>query len=229
MTDLLAKQTYVERFPLRELKPHPANPRLHDDEAINESIKTNKFVGAIYAQESTKYILSGHGRVEQLLAEGVEVAPVILVDCDDETAERLLLAMNPLPGDKGYNTDLLTELLGHVQDVTGLTGTGYSADDLDNLLALDEQNFEIEEAAFDGDFIESPAESEQRSKRVAQTKASRALREMVVVLDGDRFKELQWAMEVVEAFHSTSTTSDTIFVGMLHYAKELERETEADG
>lgn len=226
MSDLLAVQEYVERFPLRELKPHPSNPKLHNAEAINTSIKTNTFVGAIYAQTSTKYMLSGHGRVEQLLAEGVEYAPVILVDCDDELAERLLLVLNPTPDDGGFDTELLTQLLGHVQDVEGLTGTGYSADDLDNLLALDEQNFEIEEAAFDGDFIETPAESETRSKRVAETKASRGLRETIVVLDGERHKDLQWAMEVIEAFHSTNTTSDTIYIGLMSYAKELQQEAE---
>lgn len=128
--------------PLASLKPHPRNPNQGDVGAISESIDAHGFYGQVIAQQSTRTILAGEHRWRAAKAAGMAEIPVTWVDVDDEQALRIVLVDNRSSElafrDPAGLVELLQEL---AQTPLALTGTGYDADALDELLAdLDAPN-----------------------------------------------------------------------------------------
>ena len=126
----------VTTTPVDDLTLHPANPREGDIGAIVTSIERNGWYGTIVAQASTRHVLAGNHRLQAARQLGIDEVPVWWVDCDDETALRILLADNRTSDLATNNDGLLTELLAGIaaQSVDDLLGTGYDGDDLDDLL-----------------------------------------------------------------------------------------------
>jgi len=127
-------QQIEEAVPISSLSTHPKNPRQGDVGAIHQSIEANGFYGVIVAQKSTGHILAGNHRYKAALQSGAETIPVCWLDVDDERALKVLLADNRLGDMASYDTEGLVELLKDLYDSSGLEGTGYSADDLDDLM-----------------------------------------------------------------------------------------------
>lgn len=130
-------QTVAQKYrqaTLAELTPHPRNPRQGDVGAIHTSIEANGFYGAVIVQKSTGHILAGNHRVLAAEHAGATKVPIIEVDCDDETALRILLADNRTNDLASYDNANLAGLLQELIDGPGLDGTGYEPDDLDTLL-----------------------------------------------------------------------------------------------
>lgn len=129
-------QRYEAEADLSRLEDHPRNPRLGDGAAVAGSIAANGFYGAIIAQESTRRILAGHTRRRELAAAGATRGPVLWVDVDDATAERILVADNRTGELAAWDEEAL---LGLLRDMSAgeaaLAGTGFSEDDLANLAA----------------------------------------------------------------------------------------------
>lgn len=124
-----------KRVPLDRVRPHPENPRDGDVEAIRDSIEQNGFYGYCVVQESSGYILAGNHRY--LAAQDLDMPeiPVVYVDVGDEEAMRILLADNRTSDVAEYHNDALADLLEHLWSTDDqLDGTGYSGDDLDDLL-----------------------------------------------------------------------------------------------
>lgn len=113
------------------IKPHPSNPRRGNVDAITDSIRTNGFRGALLVQKRTKHILAGNHRWQAAQVLGMTEVPVVWVDVSDKEAKRILLADNRTADLGEYDHEMLGQLLSTF-DV--LTGTGYSTDDLDDLL-----------------------------------------------------------------------------------------------
>lgn len=131
----IAKQEY-ELVPLAAIQPHPRNVNEGDVGAIVESIKANQFFGACLVQRSSSNILAGKHRWLAAKECGLEMIPVIWADVDDKTALRMVLADNRtcrLGNDDPLKlSELLQEILA---DAGTLAGTGFSTDDLDEILA----------------------------------------------------------------------------------------------
>ena len=124
-----------ENVPVAQLRPHPRNPRQGDLAALRESLDANGWYGAIVAQLSTGFILAGNHRHRAAVQRGAAELPALLVDCDDETALRILLADNRTSDQAAYDDAGLVELLKELSDAGRLVGTGYSEADLQALLA----------------------------------------------------------------------------------------------
>jgi len=111
-------------------------------------------------QRSTGHILAGNHRYRAVMAaEGYRI-PVLWVDCDDRTAEKILLADNRT-GELAHRDDeALAELLKELSAEDDLLGTGYQEEDLDALLkelALPEEFPEFtEETGDDVEMCECP-------------------------------------------------------------------------
>lgn len=117
------------------VRPHPENINQGDVGAIFESIEDNGFFGACVVQRSTGYICIGNHRYKAALEHGATHVPVLYVDVDDDRALRMLLADNRLAELAYRDPKELVELLGGLVSTTGtLSGTGYSTDDLDELI-----------------------------------------------------------------------------------------------
>lgn len=124
------KQTWKPAYPIDQLEPHPDNPRRGDVEAIGESIDAHGFYGAVLVQESRGRIIAGEHRWKAAQAKGMTKLPVVLIDCDDDEAKRIMLADNKLADSAGYDDAALAALLKSLDD---FDGTGYNDEDLERL------------------------------------------------------------------------------------------------
>jgi ParB-like chromosome segregation protein Spo0J len=139
-------QSY-EVVPITAVRPHPKNPRQGDVAAIRESLDANGWFGAVLAQKSTGFILAGNHRYRAACQRGAETIPVLWIDCDDQTALRVLLADNRTSDLADYDEAWLSELLSGLREgAAGLAGTGFDDASLGELLQSLESNLEAEPA-----------------------------------------------------------------------------------
>lgn len=125
-----------ELVDVAKLTEHPDNPRRGDLDAISASIDAHGFYGTIVAQRSTGRILAGNHRYRAAKQAGAAELPVVWVDVDDESARRILAADNRTSDLGSYDSELLAVLLGQLAETeAGLLGTGYTDNDLSELLA----------------------------------------------------------------------------------------------
>ena len=131
-------QEFDATISLRKIKQHPQNPRRGDDEAVGESIDVNGFFGAVLVQRSTGHILAGNTRWRAMRKRKAKSLPGFWIDCDDETALRILLADNRTSDLAVYDDATLRDLLVQLEQQAGLIGTGYTDADLAALLIAQE-------------------------------------------------------------------------------------------
>lgn len=125
----------IRDTPIDQLRPHPRNPRHGNLDAITESITANGWYGTIVAQASTGHILAGNHRWQAARNAGMATVPVHWVDVDDQTAVRILLADNRTSDLADYDNSMLAELLDELTATSSIEGTGWTPDDLEQLLA----------------------------------------------------------------------------------------------
>ena len=132
----ILNERYDAAVPVSSLYLHPQNPREGNVGLITKSIETVGWYGAIIAQVSTRRILAGNHRYRSALESEAADVPVIWVDVDDETALKIMLVDNKASDEASNNEAALIDLLKGIVAETGtLDGTGYSGDDLDDLIA----------------------------------------------------------------------------------------------
>lgn len=134
MSTRTIKQRFVEQFPIDELEEWPGNPRVHPLEDIRNSVESYGFVGGIVVHEPTRRIIAGHGRVTVLRLKGAKTVPAFLVDCDEETAQRLLLSLNQIEDHSSWDNARLAEFIQQL-----------AADDMSSLAQLEIPGFQKEE------------------------------------------------------------------------------------
>jgi 3'-phosphoadenosine 5'-phosphosulfate sulfotransferase (PAPS reductase)/FAD synthetase len=121
-----------ELVPIDTIQPHPRNVNQGDVGAVIESIRHNRFYGAVLVQRSRNWIIAGKHRWLAAKECGLLTVPVIWADVDDEEAVRIMLADNRTTRLGFDDPAALAELL---QSLPSLEGTGYDAEALDELLA----------------------------------------------------------------------------------------------
>ncbi len=115
--------------PITKPKPHPKNARRGDLEAIEASIATNGFWGAIVVQDSTDFTVVGNHRLRAMIARHEPNIPVIRVDCTDAEAERMAVADNRTSDLAGYDLEAQVAQLSRIAEQGGgLAGTGFSGE-----------------------------------------------------------------------------------------------------
>ncbi|MEV1167356.1 ParB N-terminal domain-containing protein [Nonomuraea sp. NPDC049784] len=114
-----------------DLEPHPDNPHRGDVDVIVKSIKKHGFYGSVVAQKSRMRIVAGEHRWRGAVKAGLKHVPTVVIDVDDETAKRIMLADNRLAEYGEYDDAKLAELLSGLPD---LDGTGWRDEDLADLL-----------------------------------------------------------------------------------------------
>jgi hypothetical protein len=129
-------QTYDPAFPVDKLVEHPDNPRRGNVSAIEASMQAHGFYGAVLAQASTRQIIAGNHRTRAARKQGQPTVPVLFIDVDDDEAKRMLLVDNRTNDLAGYDDAALLAMLQDLNDggVAGLLGTGFTDEDLEQLL-----------------------------------------------------------------------------------------------
>lgn len=129
-------QHYEAEVEITRLHENPENPNRGDTVAIGESMDEHGFYGAIYAQAGTGTIIVGNHRYRVAVARGEDTVPVIWMDCDVDTAERVLMVDNYTARLAANDPEAERALLERLAaSERGLAGTGYTDDDLRRLIS----------------------------------------------------------------------------------------------
>jgi ParB-like chromosome segregation protein Spo0J len=130
----------------------PRNPKLHDADGLDASLRRFGYVAPMILNDGTGCLIAGHGRLDALLArkaagestprrvrvadDGEWLVPVLHVRFDrDDEAEAYLIADNKLNSPL-WDDEMLAEILSDVAATDlGLTGVGFTDDELAKLTA----------------------------------------------------------------------------------------------
>lgn len=151
----------VERYHPDELRPYHRNPRLGDVEAIARSLEVNGQYRPVVVNLGSKTgrpleVLAGNHTLAAAKHLGWGEIVGTVVDVDDKAAARIVAADNRTADLGGYDDDVLVELLTELDDAGGLDGSGYSAEALDDLLALAQGPISLDDLAAEfGDFTDA--------------------------------------------------------------------------
>lgn len=118
------------------ITPHPQNVRQGDIGAISESLKAHGQYRTIVVDDRTKHILAGNHTWKAAKALGWKQISISVIETEsDEEALRILLADNRANDLAIYADDDLAKILKELAATeTGLVGTLFDGDDLDDLL-----------------------------------------------------------------------------------------------
>ncbi len=127
----------IKTAKINELKPHPKNPRVHPDSAIDKLVRSIKEYGWTnpVLVSADGYVLAGHARLKAAEKAGIEEVPVIYLPLEGAKAEAYLIADNRLQDETDWDYEKLKDLL---QDLdTGefdLELTGFDMSEIEDLM-----------------------------------------------------------------------------------------------
>jgi len=127
----------VKTVKISELKPHPKNPRVHPDSAIDKLVRSIKEFGWTnpILVSADGYILAGHARLKAAEKAGIEEVPVIYLPLEGAKAEAYLIADNRLQDETDWDYEKLKDLLQELD--TGefdIELTGFDIDEIEDLI-----------------------------------------------------------------------------------------------
>ena len=128
----------VESLKLADLKPHPANPRVHPSpgspewEGLKRSLASDYFDPIVFNRRNG-LLVSGHLRTKVLLESGYKTADCVVVDYDEPTHIARMIAANKSIGkdDAAALKDLLQEL---DTGATDMSLTGFTEAEIETLM-----------------------------------------------------------------------------------------------
>jgi len=206
MSDTITGYSAVK---LSELTPHPDNPRRGDVEGIMDSIRRFGQVKPLVVQASTQKIVAGNHTAEAIrrLSGSDVYVQVVQVDLSDSEAKAYLIADNRLSDKAGYDDRALIAALQDLQEKSALAGTGYTEDDVDDLLvaigAIDTPPIE----EFHGDYAEPEADTAARWEGRSEGQRT----EVVFLLPHADYEQFNGFVEALQQLWSESSKARTIF------------------
>ncbi len=119
-----------------DVAPAPYNYNNGDVEKVEESIIASGMYRPVYVQRSTGHIIAGNHTWAACKQLGSDVIPVVVLDVDDTTAKRIMVADNQIARAAMPDNGLLLALLNDLPDPD--IGTGLTADDIEVMRLLNE-------------------------------------------------------------------------------------------
>lgn len=195
---------HLERVPVDAITPHPENARKGNVAAIGDSLAENHQFAPIIVQRSTGYVLAGNHTLLAARALGWPEVDAAFVDVDDDRARKIMLAANKTSDSSTYEEQALLDLL---EALNGdYEGTGYTPDDLDDLLSVLNRMPEAPYKPTEAAYAETPEELEARSDLGSgMSLAARGIRETVIILVQDEHDELHRHLAQLRALIRTDT------------------------
>lgn len=145
----------VKRVKIKDLKPHPKNPRVHPTSALDKLIKSIEKFGFTNPVLVSKdgYILAGHARCKAAEQAGIDEVPAIFLDLEGADADAYLIADNRIQEETDWDVALLKDLIDDLKDSNfDIEFTGFEPPELDELFNQLHDK-EIEEDDFDIDGV----------------------------------------------------------------------------
>lgn len=134
----MTKQVEFQELELDKLQPAPYNPRIdlqegdEEFEKLRRSIEEFGFVEPLIYNKQTGFIVGGHQRTKVLQALGYKTALCAIVDLTPEQEKALNIGLNKIGGDWDYLK--LKDLLNEIDTLIDVTLTGFSYDEIDQLM-----------------------------------------------------------------------------------------------
>lgn len=125
----------TEMVDVQALSLHPDNPNRGDVAGIQESIRENGFFGFVTAQKSSGRIIAGEHRFRAAVSEGARRVPTLWLEVTDLQAKKIMLADNRFAESGVRDSDTLSRILAELTEADELPGTGYTEENLDDILA----------------------------------------------------------------------------------------------
>lgn len=188
---------YIETrmVPVNDLQPYPGNARHGDRDVLVESLEANGQYRSLVVrleEDGTLTVLCGNNTLAALEERGDEEARCEIVICDDATALRVNLVDNASNDKATYDDEARARLVALLDGE--ITGTGYTEDEVDDLIARYE---EPEVTAYREPEVTYNDDEEERAQRVASRggedsspMVSRGIRDILVVLPNADADEL---------------------------------------
>lgn len=245
-TEAPRRLTYM---PLADIKGAARNPKDHDSAGITASIQAAGFTAPLIYDERTGRLVAGHGRLAALTqlhaagapppdgidtgAGGEWLVPVVRgwASESESEAEAVIVADNKLTERGGWDdavlTDVLRDLFGYEPDLMAITG--YTAGDLDDLLASLEDAAEAATPAHpatpaeftppvtDAHYAETPEQEAARGEKLAtqRPQTAQGLAEVILVYtEEDRAELSRLVMAARAVLHGDLRTSDIVLRAM---------------
>lgn len=131
--------------PIDDFTQHEENYNCGDVEELATSIEINGMYRPIYVQASTMRIIAGNHTWLACKTLGAQVIPAVLLDVDDNTALRIMVADNEIARSAIVDNHALLLVLEKLNAVDSLLGSGKKPHDLEVLRHLAEIPVEFDE------------------------------------------------------------------------------------
>lgn len=158
----VAEQLMPMLIEIDSVQPHPRNARQGNIEGIGDSLERFEQLKPIVVN-AERFIIAGNHTWRGAKAKGwthiAALFPTHLTP-DEETA--FLLADNRLPDTATWDDQALVALLEEQMEKGNLEGTGYGADDVEDLIAALGEVPELPSEATGADFAEDPSATAER-------------------------------------------------------------------
>jgi ParB-like chromosome segregation protein Spo0J len=147
----------IKTVKISELRPHPKNPRVHPDSAIEKlerSIKEYGWTNPVLVS-ADGYVLAGHARLKAAEKAGISEVPVIYLPLEGAKAEAYLIADNRLQDETDWDYEKLKDLLQELDaGEFDLELTGFGMDEIEELMT----QFHVPEEIVEDEVPEPPKE-----------------------------------------------------------------------
>ncbi len=192
---------------MEELHTHPDNPRRGDLDAVEDSLRRFGQVRPVLANEQGTILAGNHTYRAAMERLGWTEVAAVRSSLAREEERAYLLADNRLADLGAYHDEALIDALTELGEGGRLEGTGYSFDDLDDLISRADRVATTALEEFEGGYAETDEEHEAREARAG---AQEAVRQLVLVFEGGSYDRAAEAVRTLERAYSTSGTSATI-------------------
>lgn len=125
-----------QQVPLDKLVPNPRNPRRHPDEQIERleaSLRRDGQTRPLLARKANNMLIAGHGVRQAAQRLGWASLLVRLLDVDQPTADRIMLADNRFSDLSSQDDERVAELLREIAE-DDWAAAGYSDTEVDKIL-----------------------------------------------------------------------------------------------
>jgi ParB-like chromosome segregation protein Spo0J len=128
----------IQTIEITKLRPHPQNPRIHPDSAIEKLVKSLNeygFTNPILISEDN-YVLAGHARLKAAEKAGLKEVPVIQLPLKGSKALAYMIADNRLQDETDWDFTKLKDLLSELDTgALDMEITGFGIKEIENLLS----------------------------------------------------------------------------------------------
>ena len=195
------------------LKEFEGNPRKGNVKELVESLKHNGQYKPIVVQKSTKQILAGNHLWKAAKDPGWTEIDIVEIDVDDNQAKKIVVADNRLADMGGYDEQALLDLLGEID----LSGTGYEPADVDDLLALIEEQSTPEWKVANANTVHENVQQRPTLSERAEHYAERTIRLLMCEYPNDQYVWIIGQLTTLRTKYDVDSNAEAI----LHAVAEL--------